>query len=82
MTLRDCYTERSYYYPKLECEMKRIMGQNGWNGLRRAVIKTFCSEAFGDLRLASTEDYNNVLGLFRCFVDGAAWALKHYPDDD
>lgn len=75
MTLRECYIERSYYYLKLECEMKRIIGQNGPNGHVDKAIEAFCSGMIGDLRLDCTEDYKNILDIFKCFVAGATWAL-------
>jgi hypothetical protein len=76
MTLRECYNERSYYYLKLEYEMNRILGQNGSNSLGNGVIKAFCTGAFGNLQLDSTEDYKNILDVFQCFIAGAAWALR------
>ena len=80
MTLQECYVEHSYYYPKLEHEMKRIVMRKGLNGLGDKAIATFCSGVPGDLRLDSIEDYKNILDVFQCFVDGASWVLEHYPD--
>ena len=75
MTLRECYAEHSYYYLKLECEMKRIIRHNSSNGHAGKIIAAFCSGALGNLLLASTEDYKNVLDVFQHFVAGAEWAF-------
>lgn len=78
MKLRECHADFSYYYPKLKCEMKRIAEQN-LDGHGTKAIEAFCSGVHGDLQLNSTEDYRNILEVFKCFVAGVAWALKHYP---
>ena len=75
MTLRECYAERSYYYLKLEYEMKRILGRNGSNGHGDKAIATFCSEILGNVRLESTKDYKYILDVFEHFVAGAEWAF-------
>jgi hypothetical protein len=77
MTLRECYIEHSYYYPKLEHEMNRIAQKEGLNGLASEAIIAFCNGTFGQLRLDNIEDYESILGVFRCFVTGTAWALQH-----
>lgn len=76
MTLRECYIEHSYYYPRLEWEMSQIAEKNGLNGLRAKAIEAFCSGKIGDLKLDNTEDYKNILDEFQCFVSGVVWALK------
>jgi|GEM_PF-3539603 len=75
MTLRECYVERSYYYLKLEYEMKRIIRQISSDGHGNKAIAAFCSGAPGDLRLNTTEDYKKILDVFQCFVAGAEWAF-------
>ena len=79
MTLRECCVEHSYYYPRLERDMKRIVSQRGLNGLGDGAIGAFCNGALGGLRLDSIEDYKNILDVFQCFVSGAAWGLKNRP---
>ena len=81
MTLRECYFEYSYYYPKLEHEMKRIAAQKNLNGLGNKAIEVFCNGLLGDFRLDSIEDYKNILDVFQCFVSGAVWAMENYPDN-
>jgi hypothetical protein len=81
MTLRECYIEHSYYYPKLEREMSRIIVQSGLNDLGSEAIEAFCRGGFGDLRLDSGEAYKNILNVFQCFLTGVAWALRRYLPD-
>ena len=76
MTLRECYIEHSYYYPRLESEMNQIVGQKGLDSLKNEAIGAFCSGALGELRLDNAEDYRNILSEFQYFVSGIAWALK------
>jgi len=75
MTLRECYAEHSYYYLKLECEMKRIIRQISFNGHGHKAIAAFCNGGLGDLRLDNIEDYKYILTLFQHFVAGAEWAF-------
>lgn len=77
MTLQECHSERSYYYPKLELEIRRIIKKEGLGHIGGEVIAAFCNGLFGDLQIDSTKDYKNILHVFQCFLAGAAWALKH-----
>ena len=77
MTLRECYIEHSYYYPKLEAEMSQIAERKGLNGLSSEAIGAFCNGVLGDLGLDTAKDYRDRLDEFQFFVSGVAWALKH-----
>lgn len=74
MTLNECYTDRSYYFLRLEQEMARIVKGLGLNGSGPKAISAFCV-TFGGLALGSTEDYKNILDEFQPFVAGIKWAL-------
>jgi hypothetical protein len=75
MLLRDSYVEHRDYFLALEREMKRIAKVRGLNGLGTEVIDGFCT-AFGDLPLNSTEEYKEILDIFRTFTAGVTWTLQ------
>ena len=75
MSLQDCYTEYSYYFPRLQEEMKRHIIKMGLHDRKAEIIEAFCT-AFGNLPLDSPEDYRVTLNEFRVFATGVSWALR------
>ena len=75
MSLQDCYTEHSYYFPRLQEEMNRYTTKVGLHDLSVKIIEAFCT-TFGNLPLDNVEDYKRTLDEFQVFASGVSWALR------
>ena len=76
MCLKECYSEHSGYFLRLQEDMNRHIASAGLREISTRIIEAFCN-SFGDLSLNDIEDYRRILDSFRAFTIGVSWVLDH-----